>query len=153
MKKIKVKECGTIVTGNTPSKKNGDFYNSDDINFFTPSDFNDNVLNELTEAKNFISNKAKEKARILPRDSVLVTCIGIIGKVGIVNKESAFNQQINAIIPNKAIVNNRYLAYYFIAKSKFLRQKANAPVVPIINKTNFENIDIVLPTIDRKSVV
>ena len=143
--KMKLKDVGIIVTGNTPSKKNEEYYNSNDINFFTPTDFEDSKINDFSESINYISNKAKGKARILPEGSVLVTCIGIIGKVGIIKKESAFNQQINAVIPN-----NRYLAYLLMSKADFLRKKANAPVVPIINKTDFQELEIDVPDISKQ---
>lgn len=148
--KMKLKDVGIIVTGNTPSKKNEEYYNSNDINFFTPTDFEDSKINDFSESINYISNKAKGKARILPEGSVLVTCIGIIGKVGIIKKESAFNQQINAVIPNKDIINNRYLAYLLMSKADFLRKKANAPVVPIINKTDFQELEIDVPDISKQ---
>lgn len=151
--KMKLKDVGIIVTGNTPSKKNKDYYDSNDINFFTPTDFEDGRINDFEESVNYISNNAKEKARILPKGSVLVTCIGIIGKVGIVEKESAFNQQINAIIPNKDIIDNRYLAYWLISKADYLRKKANAPVVPIINKTDFQELEIVVPDMETQKEI
>lgn len=119
MRIVKIKDCGKVITGNTPSKKNKEYYNSDDINFFTPSDLENNKITKLDKSINYISNEAKEKARIIPEKSVLTTCIGIIGKVGINQKESAFNQQINAIIPDDTIINNRYLAYSLIAKAEY----------------------------------
>lgn len=153
IKKMKLKDVGIIITGNTPSKKNEEYYNSKDINFFTPTDFKDGRINNFNESVNYISNTAKEKARILPEGSVLVTCIGIIGKVGIIQKESAFNQQINAIIPNKNIIDNRYLAYCLISKADILRKKANAAVVPIINKTNFQELELDVPDLETQKEV
>ena len=84
---------------------------------------------------------ARNKARILPKGTILVTCIGTIGKIGILEKESACNQQINAIIPNNRI-DGKYLAYLIYSKKMYLQKKANAPVVPIINKTDFSNIEL-----------
>lgn len=153
IKKMKLKDVGIVITGNTPSKKNKGYYNSNDINFFTPTDFEDGRINDFKESLNYISNNAKEKARILPKGSVLVTCIGIIGKVGITEKESACNQQINAVIPNKAIIDNRYLAYWLISKADILRRKANAPVVPIINKTDFQELEIDVPDIETQKEI
>lgn len=154
IQKMKLKDIGITITGNTPSKKNEEYYNSNDINFFTPTDFKEGRINDFKESVNYISNNAKEKARILPEGSVLVTCIGIIGKVGIIEKESAFNQQINAIIPNKEIIDNRYLAYWLMSKADVLRKKANAPVVPIINKTDFQELEIDVPDMEiQKEIV
>ena len=108
MEKVKLKDIGTIVTGNTPSKKKLEYYINKDICFFKPSDIEDNGVIKLKKSEEYISEKAREKVRMLPKNSVLVTCIGTIGKVGIIEKEACCNQQINAIITNKNI-NPKYI--------------------------------------------
>ena len=138
---MKLYEIGTIITGNTPSKNNDEYYGSDDIMFIKPSDIDEKYITNLEKSEGYISEKARNKVRILPKDTVLVTCIGTIGKVGILEKEGTCNQQINAIIPNYMIV-SKYLAYLIKSKQKILQLKANAPVVPIINKTDFSKIEI-----------
>ena len=140
---VKLKDLGDIVTGNTPKTSEEENYNSNDIPFIKPSDFDDeNILMKSTEF--YISETARSKARILPVGSIIMTCIGIIGKTMITNRECAFNQQINAIIPNKN-VDSRFIAYSLLYKKDILQKHANAAVVPIINKTVFSNIEIFLP--------
>lgn len=141
MEKVKLSDLGTIITGNTPNKKNNEFYNSKDICFFKPGDITEDTIENLTSSEEHISEKARSKARILPKGTILVTCIGTIGKVGIINHEAACNQQINAIISNDK-VDAKYLAYLIYRKKIFLQKKANAPVVPIINKKDFSNIEV-----------
>ena len=51
---MKLSELGTIITGNTPSKSNKEFYNSNDICFFKPSDFSENIINELSVSEEYI---------------------------------------------------------------------------------------------------
>ena len=138
---MKLKDIGTIVTGNTPSKKNNEYYESKDILFIKPSDIEENYITSLESSEEYISEKARKKARILPKGAILVTCIGTIGKVGILEREATCNQQINAIIPNDKVI-SKYLAYLIQNKQKILQLKANAPVVPIINKTDFSEIEI-----------
>ena len=138
---MKLYEIGTIITGNTPSKNNDEYYISDDIMFIKPGDIEEKYITNLERSEGYISEKARKKVRILPKDTVLVTCIGTIGKVGILENEATCNQQINAIIPNDMVV-SKYLAYLIKAKQKILQLKANAPVVPIINKTDFSKIEI-----------
>lgn len=140
---VKLKDLGDIVTGNTPKTSEEENYNSNDIPFIKPSDFDDeDILMKSTEF--YISETARSKARILPVGSIIMTCIGIIGKTMITNRECAFNQQINAIIPNKN-VDSRLIAYSLLYKKDILQKHANAAVVPIINKTEFSNIEIFLP--------
>ena len=140
--KVALADLGTIITGNTPKKSDEKNYSSNDIYFVKPSDFVNDSITQLYDAEHFISHHAESSARVVPSGSVLVTCIGIIGKVAITKKKMAFNQQINAIIPLKNIVNEKFLAYALLNKQRILQEKANAPVVPIINKGNFSKLII-----------
>lgn len=149
---MRLKDIGTIITGNTPSKKNNEYYESNDILFVKPSDIEEDYITSIYKAEEYISEKARNKARILPKGSVLVTCIGTIGKVGVLKKEATCNQQINAIIPNEK-VNSKYLAYLIQSKQKILQLKANAPVVPIINKTDFSEIEIKICDVKQQQEV
>ena len=142
MKVCKIKDIGIIGTGTTPSMKNKEFYDSDDIMFIKPSDFIDNRITELSSSISYISNKSREKARIFPAGTVLCTCIGNIGKIAIVSKEASCNQQNNYIIPYKEF-DSKYVAYSLLSQRKKMESiGANAPIVPIINKTEFSNIEI-----------
>ena len=140
--KVKLKETGKIITGNTPKTSEAENYSSNDIPFIKPSDIHENDILRISESEYWISEHARKKARILPPNSVLVTCIGIIGKVAINTCECAFNQQINAIIPDSERYLPEYIAYAILSKQKYLQEIANAPVVPIINKSQFADIDI-----------
>ena len=142
MKKVRLGDLGKIITGNTPSKKLLEFYNSNDIPFIKPDDFK--TTDEISTSKgnkNNISENARNNARIVPQNSVLVTCIGIIGKVMISESELSFNQQINAIVPNELIL-SKYLAYLLLYNKPKLDFISNAPVVPIINKTQFSEFEV-----------
>ncbi|MCY9532102.1 type I restriction enzyme, S subunit [Paenibacillus sp. cl6col] len=146
--KVKIKDIGQVLTGNTPSTNKLEYYESNDIHFFKPNDLNDSIVQILEGSTNYVSEKARSSIRIVPKGSILVSCIGIIGKVGIVNKESSFNQQINAIIPDLLKVEPEYLAYALLSIKNILRNKANSAVVPIINKSQFLNTDISLPPLE-----
>ena len=142
MKKVKLGDLGKIITGNTPSKKTLEFYDSNDIPFIKPDDFK--TIDEISSSKgnkNYISENARNSARVVPKNSVLVTCIGIIGKVMISESELSFNQQINAIVPNELIL-SKYLAYLLLYNKPKLDFISNAPVVPIINKTQFSEFEV-----------
>ena len=139
--KYRLCELGEILTGNTPSKKNTEFYDSKDIMFIKPDDINNNIT-EIKYSKEYISNKAEKKARIVHKDSLLITCIGSIGKIAINKEKSAFNQQINSIVHNEKIISSKYLAYVFKVNKQRLEAISNAPVVPIINKTQFSEFEV-----------
>ena len=149
----KLGELGKIITGNTPKTSDAQNYESNDICFVKPSDFRDNEITEIHQSEFYISEYAKDKARVLPTDSILVTCIGIIGKVATNKVPCAFNQQINAIIPERKICDPRYVAYAIQNVQPQMQNTANAAVVPILNKTQFSNIEIPLPSLETQKQI
>ena len=141
----KLSDLGTIVTGATPSTNDESNYFPKEYCFVKPSDFPVEGIGNINETANYVSFKGLSASRPLPVGSVLTTCIGIIGKVGILLQEACTNQQINAVIPNSKI-SSRYLAYALLSIRKQLEFIANAPVVPIINKKTFSKIQIEYPS-------
>ena len=139
---IALKELGKIITGNTPSKKINEFWDSADICFVKPDIIADSGVNYIESSNEYISEEARLKARVVKKDTIFVTCIGSIGKVGIAaSGEYAFNQQINAIVPNEKVI-PKYLAYNILYNRPKLVDIANAPVVPIINKSQFGEFEL-----------
>ncbi|HDZ5372893.1 TPA: restriction endonuclease subunit S [Campylobacter jejuni] len=139
----KLGEIGEIVTGSTPSKSNLDFYGKD-YPFFKPSDFEQGYF--LENAGDNLSKLGFDKARQLPPKTILVVCIGSLGKVALTRVIGSCNQQINAIIPHKNII-SEYIYYYCIS-SKFqsiLFSKAPQTTLAIFNKTEFSKLEIIYP--------
>jgi type I restriction enzyme S subunit len=138
---ISVENVGISITGNTPSKKEKTNY-GDYIPFVKPPELHNYWVKS---APDNLSQSGAQKARVLPPNSVLVSCIGNLGKVGISKIPVAFNQQINAIIPFSGI-NPLFLFYQ--AQSLFFRLQleklASATTISIVNKGNFEKLRIPL---------
>ena len=149
----KLKELGEIITGSTPSMSDSRNYESNDICFIKPSDIHEEAITALESSEFFIAEYALKKARIVPKGSILVTCIGSIGKIGITEKECSFNQQINAILPNEELVDTSFLAHYLSYKKKELQDLANSAVVPIINKSQFSEVEIKLPRLEHQKKI
>ncbi len=145
-----LKDISNIITGNTPSKANKEYWQNGKIEFIKPPDLKNEVIKTYSE---MISYSAKSKARIIPRNSVLVSCIGIIGRVGYTNKEIAFNQQINGLILNDKIVYYLYVFYILQYEKKQFEILASKTTVPIINKSKFSTILIPLPPLEEQKKI
>ena len=119
-----------------------------DSNLISPADL-DNGKYVITAHKQ-LSRKGFHECRPLPKHTVLVGCIGNVGKLGMVGDDrSATNQQINAVIPNEA--NDAHFIYYCLhANRRRLEQAADKTTLPIINKTNFENFEIDIPSLPEQ---
>ena len=148
----KLGEVGKIVTGSTPSTKDESNYSPREYCFVKPSDLPSEGIADIEETEYYVSQVGLSKSRVLPVGSVLVSCIGSIGKIGILTKEACSNQQINAIIPQDE-TDSRFIAYSLYAQRFVLESIANAPVVPIINKTDFSKIRIGIPPLSTQLAI
>ena len=149
IKKIKV--LGEIITGTTPSTKKQEYYNGN-IPFIAPGDMSDIKYIKITQKT--LSEKGLSVSRSLPKDSVLVVCIGAtIGKTGMTFEEiSVTNQQINSIIPNSNI-DPHYIYYALSFRSKDLPSLASRAAIPIVNKSNFSEFRIPLPSLEEQKKI
>ena len=135
-----------VVTGSTPSKKKPEYY-GDIIPFITPSELNDS---EISNPKVYLSNEGAEVARVLPVDSVLVCCIGSLGKVGYARKEMATNQQINSLIFDTNKVYPRFGYHYCKTLKPLLDHIGPSTTVAIVNKSRFSELSIPLPPLKEQ---
>jgi type I restriction enzyme S subunit len=139
----RVAQLGDVVTGGTPPAADKSAFDGD-IPFFTPTDLNAGY--GLTQSSRTISEAALGKLRPIPAFSVLVTCIGTVGKTGLTLVSGATNQQINAICtytPEHA----DYLFAYFngpVGQSLVIGN-ASATTLPIINKGDFSALPVPIP--------
>ncbi len=142
-------EIGEIITGNTPSKDNKEYYGGN-IPFFKPTDLEQGIDTKFSNDK--LSQLGFESSRKLPANTVLVTCIGAtIGKTGLISVEGSCNQQINAIVPTKSII--PYFLYYACVSEYMqneIKSNASATTLPILNKGNFSKIAFPLPPLEEQ---
>lgn len=143
-KVYKIKELGEVVTGTTPPMKQPENYGGSLV-WVKPPDLNKGKYIDNSEKK--ISEIGREKVRVLPAGSVLVSCIGNIGKVAIAGCELCTNQQINSIVPNSDVAESDFLYYLIRRIQPYLKKMASSAVVPLLNKRNFSNVEVSLPSI------
>ena len=151
MKLKTLDEIGNIQTGTTPKTSEPENF-GDYIPFIKPSDFNaDGTL--CLESCEYLSEIGIGKGRLIPKHSVLMTCIGSIGKCGYNDIDVSCNQQINALTPH----NDNYKYIYYVMKSgEFQTRIQNIcpkTVVPIINKTLWGKLEISLPSREEQDKI
>lgn len=145
---VYIKDVGTIITGNTPSTKDKSFWGGKHI-WVTPTDIN---KKDIDNSERKLTDIGLSKARKLPKNTLLVTCIASIGKNSILRCEGSCNQQINAIIPNKNF-SAEFLYYIFENNKEYLNAKAPASATKIISKTEFEKLSFILPKIEEQNKI
>jgi type I restriction enzyme S subunit len=140
-----------IATGSTPSTSHPEFFGGQ-IPWFTPGDIGS--TRNLVESSRYITEKALSdgKARLFEEQTLLVTCIGDIGRAGILQVPASSNQQITALKFNDEV--DVYYAYYwFIAHQHKLESQATQAVVPILNNARLKEIDFFYPPLPEQKRV
>ena len=142
-------QVGDIVTGNTPSKKNSDYWSEkSEYMFVKPPNLG--TGNIVLSTNEMLTKEGFEKAKPIAKNSIMICCIGSLGKIGIAGKELATNQQINSILFYKEIVEFKFGYYFALTLKSHMHKIANKAIVQIINKTSFSKIEIPIPPLEEQ---
>ncbi len=131
----------TIETGSTPPKKHAHFYGGNKP-FYKPGDLDRGRYADAAEE--YVTTEGAEAGRLMPPGTVVVTCIGNLGKTAILQRKAIANQQINAILPTDAAT-PEFLFYWVKTIKQWLEENSSATTVTILNKGRFSNAPIALP--------
>ncbi len=147
---ILLREVCQLATGKTPSKKRLSSFGGD-IPFVKPGDLDKGIF--ITRTEETLSQQGLEEAPALPKDTVLVSCIGNLGKKAILNCLGSCNQQINAILPSP-YVDSKFIYYYIDIIRPWMMKNASATTVTILNKGKFAEAPLLLPPLaEQKRIV
>ncbi len=147
----KLKNLATIVTGNTPSKNDEKNYENGIVQWIKPDNITDDF--KITESKDRLSTYGLKQARLIPKNSALVCCIGTVGKVGISEVECTTNQQINSVVfDNKNWVNG-FGIYALISSRNEHERNSSKVVVSILNKSQQGNINMPVPKSEEQQKI
>lgn len=147
MKLVALGEVSNIVTGSTPAT-------SDPLNFggrvpfVTPTDLGDSK--PIEAAARSLTAQGAASSRLVPPGSVLICCIGSVGKIGIAGTELATNQQINAVIFDRTRVDSRYGFFACNKIAPQLLRMTSSTTVPIVSKSKLTEARIPLPPFDEQ---
>lgn len=146
----KLEDFGEIITGSTPSTNNPEYYSEDGIPWVTPTDILENTISNTSRK---LSKEGEKVSRVVPANSILVTCIASIGKNTMLTTKGSFNQQINGIIPDKQNYNPYFLLTESNIWSKEMIAKAAAGTMQIVNKHEFSSIKTMVPSLPEQQYI
>lgn len=140
-------EYGRIETGKTPSTEKTENYGGD-IMFIKTPDMHDNMFVIQTEEKLSEQGHRTQPKKLLPANSISVSCIGTGGVVAINAEPAHTNQQINSIILND--INELEWLYHTCKSLKKTIEMFGATGATMTNlsKGKFEKLKVIDPGID-----
>ena len=141
-------DVGVITTGITPPKNIKAYYEGGSIPFVKPPDLGRNE--PVIKTSDNLTEEGYRNAKTIPKNSIMVCCIGSLGKIGIAGRELATNQQINSISFDEKKVEFKYGYYYALTLERYMNYVANKAVVSIINKSSFSKFPFPLPPLPEQ---
>lgn len=146
--RLMLKDTCKVITGNTPSRAVSEYYGD-----FVEWIKTDNIVNGLlnpTKAAESLSEKGMEAGRTVESGSILMACIAgsiaSIGRVCVTDRKVAFNQQINAVVPEMYDI---LFLYSLLQISKdYLVEDINMALKGILSKSKLEEKEFIVPPME-----
>lgn len=145
-KLIALGDICTITGGGTPSKSNPSFYEGD-IYWATVRDMSNDVLSE-TDFKISIEAVKESSTNIIPKGNVVIATRVGLGKVCILNQDTAINQDLRGVIPkNVNQLDVKYLFYWFKSISQKIIDAGRGATVHGVTLPFIKSLEIPLPSL------
>lgn len=149
-KKLKIEDCAEVIGGGTPSTKKKEYWDGD-ISWITPKDLSNYNNRYISKGSRNISEKGLKysSARLLPKNSVLLTTRAPIGYLAISKKELATNQGFKSLIMKNGNVPE---FFYYLLKNNInkLLQYASGTTFMELNATNLKSIEFYIPEVKEQ---
>ncbi|SIO29791.1 restriction endonuclease subunit S [Fibrobacter sp. UWB11] len=151
----KIKDVGTVVTGNTPPTSKREFYGTE-YKFIKPTDMQEGQR-FVPETEEYYSELAFQKYQksLLPKNTPCVVTIGSLGKKMCLTDEPSFtNQAVNAVIPNKEF-DGVFLYYCLRTRLAYVKQLDSGTTSgrENVSKSSFSNITLKAPSLPTQKKI
>lgn len=139
-----------LTTGKTPSTTNEANWNGN-LPFISPAQVHKN--GHILEPARYVSELGAKTVPVVVKDSILIVCIGTVGKVGILDSDAVINQQLNAITPLPMVLSN-YMFYWSKILYPWIIETSRATVnAAIINKSRLSEAPFALPSLEEQTEI
>jgi type I restriction enzyme, S subunit len=140
-----LREVGQVITGSTPPRASPHLY-GDAIEWIKSDNIN-GAPYFVSPSNERLSEAGRHFARVVPSNSILVTCIAgspsCIGNAAMTDREVAFNQQINAVVPERH--DPHFLLALLRAAKQLVQNAASSGMKGMVSKSRFESVLIIDP--------
>jgi len=141
-----VKRVGEICDCIVPNRDKPKTFTGD-IPWITTPDLQEESINiEYSKIDKGLSKEeaVAYKAKVIPVNSVIMTCVGNFGVTAIVEFESVINQQLHAFLPSDKVL-PKYLAYSLKTQKVYMNTVSTSITIAYLNKKNCNSVPINIP--------
>ncbi len=141
----RLSDFGRVETGKTPSTENSDNYGEKYMFVKTPDMHGNTFVIQTEEMLSEIGNRSQPK-KLLPTNSIMVSCIGTAGVVAITTNPSHTNQQINSLILNDLSELEWLYQTCVSLRPSIVAFGATGATMTNLSKGKFERLKVIYPT-------
>lgn len=153
-KTYKLGDIAEIVGGGTPKTGVAEYWNGN-IPWITPRDLTGYKKTFIARGERSISELGlkNSSARLLPKDTVLLTSRAPIGYVAISDCEVTTNQGFKSIVPNKSIIESSFIYYWIKSNNDYLQGLGSGTTFAEISGGVVKEIELDIPIIEEQKAI
>lgn len=138
----KLESLARLISGRTPEREQKEYYAETGTPWVKIENLDQGYIREASE---YLSEQGKEKVNLVPKNSVLFSIVGTVGKVGIAGRELATNQQIVSLIFDETRVLPLYGYYALRYHAEEIRKLSNQTTMALISRKTLGQYRIYVP--------
>ena len=148
----RIGNVGEVIGGGTPSTEKEDYWNGD-IPWLSPVDLSDNTNVYVSHgAKNITKlGLAKSSAKMMPKDTVLLSSRAPVGYVALAKNEICTNQGFKSVVCDNNKIQPLYLYFYFKMNKNYLQSIAIGATFPELSGSMMKKLKVLLPDIQLQN--
>jgi type I restriction enzyme, S subunit len=148
-----VKRIGSVCDFIVPGRNKPKLFEGNIPWITTPDLFNKNEV-FISKIGLFISESEAKNigSKIVPKGSIIMSCVGELGILAIAGTDLVINQQLHAFLPN-IFINTNYVIYALKLQTKHIEKVATKTAVPYLNKDNCNSIPIPIPPLPEQQKI
>ena len=148
----KVATTGQICTSIVPGRDKPKCFNGD-IPWLTISDIDGLKVNESKLGLKVTKKELQQvNGKTVPKDAVLMTCVGTFGIVAVAGRELVMNQQLHGFVCGSEVL-PLYLCLVLQTKESEMKKISGQTTIPYLNKAKCESIRVPLPPIIEQNQI
>lgn len=149
-KSIKVSAVADPILGGTPKRSESRYWGGD-IKWASAKDVAQTSSRYITETLETITEEGVKHsaAKVLPKDTIVITARGTVGEMRLLGQPMAFNQSCYGLV-SKDNIDNMYLFYALKYITDSIKSASYGTVFDTITKKTFDLLEIPYPSYEEQ---
>lgn len=149
-KKLKISDCAEVVCGGTPSTSKSEYWDGN-ISWITPKDLSNYNSVYISKGNRNISELGlnNSSAKLLPKNTILLTTRAPIGYIAIAKNELSTNQGFKSLIMKNGNIPEFF--YYLLKNNiEIIKNLGNGTTFMEVNSASLKNLELPIPPLEEQ---